>query len=138
MQYAGEKDIEVLDIHLYYLSDGSCTSELYEDAGDYFEYEQGNYMIRTFTLQTFAAQAAVQQRKKGRFNSSYARYRFILHGFPYTGGIAVETEDEKVRVKKLTFNDMTLPCFEVDKNFEELVIRPVPGEAAAPAPNGKK
>ncbi|MDX2286634.1 MAG: glycoside hydrolase family 31 protein [Bacteroidia bacterium] len=141
MQYTGEKDIEVLDIHLYYLSDGSCTSELYEDAGDYFEYEQGNYMIRTFTLQTYAAQATVQQRKKGRFNSSYTRYRFILHGFPYSGGIAVETEDEKVRVKKVVFNEMPLPCFEVDKNFEELVIRPVPGEAAkpaAPAPNGKK
>ena len=120
MNYVGEKPIEVLDLHVYY-DKGPVSSELYEDAGDYYEYEQGNYMLRTFTLHGENGNAQLVQRRKGRYNSEYAELRFHLHGWPHQPGrILVDGEPVDFEVqnsgKPRTF------IFTVEKNFDELLI----------------
>ena len=120
MQYAGELVIDILDLHLYY-DRGPVTSELYEDAGDYYEYEQGNYMVRTFTLQGEEKIARLTQRRKGRYNSDYAQLRFILHGWPY----AVERiylDDEPTGFEVKNGEGPRQFVVEVEKNFSELRI----------------
>ncbi|TAE61711.1 MAG: DUF4968 domain-containing protein [Bacteroidetes bacterium] len=132
MQYVGESEIEVLDMHVFY-STGPYTSQLYEDAGDYYDHEQGNFMVRSFTLRSDGKSADIQQLKSGRFNSEYGKFRFLLHGFPFVPATG-EADGEKFRIKKLNGNGTTTPTvkqpqvyvFETDKNFDELHI-----EAAA-------
>ncbi|GAB4406875.1 MAG: glycoside hydrolase family 31 protein [Bacteroidia bacterium] len=118
MQYTGEKRIEVLDMHIYY-SPTTCTSELYEDAGDYYDYELGNTMIRTFTLITSEEQIIIRQLRKGRYNSEYHSFCFHLHGFPFTP-VEVREDRTKVRLRKQKTGKPF--SFEADKNFEEIVI----------------
>ncbi|MDX1908152.1 MAG: glycoside hydrolase family 31 protein [Bacteroidia bacterium] len=130
MQYVGETEIEVLDMHLYY-AEGSCSSQLYEDAGDYYDYQQGNIMLRTLTQTGSPHEVQIQQRRKGRFNAAYARLRFILHGFPFTPGI-IEADGEKIRVRKPNGKESRY-TFEVDKNFDEIVIRSFPPAEALSA-----
>ena len=41
---------EIMDLHVYY-AEGTQSSEVYEDAGEYYGYEQGNYRLRVFSLE---------------------------------------------------------------------------------------
>lgn len=105
-------------MHVYF-TDQSYTSNLYEDAGDYFDYEQGNYMIRTFTQtgDLGKRQSHVRQLRKGRYNAEYPRLRFILHAFPFTPTICRcdDTEYPIVRNKETDRLEVVVP-----KNFTDL------------------
>ncbi|MEM9985316.1 MAG: TIM-barrel domain-containing protein, partial [Bacteroidota bacterium] len=121
MNYVGEKEIEALDLHVYF-EKGLNSSQLYEDAGDYYEYEQGNYMLRTFSLEGDATESRIIQRNKGRYNSEYPEFRFILKGWP-SEIQSIQVDGKKVRFKApdaeevISFYQVT-----VDKNFEEIKI----------------
>ncbi len=121
MNYVGEKEIEALDLHVYF-EKGLNSSQLYEDAGDYYEYEQGNYMLRTFSLEGDATESRIIQRNKGRYNSEYPEFRFILKGWPKEIQ-SIQMDGKKVRFKESGSDAMGLR-YEVlvDKSFEELKI----------------
>ena len=48
-QYVGEKVIEQLELDVYYKL-GKESSEVYEDAGDGYDYKKGRYSLRNFKL----------------------------------------------------------------------------------------
>lgn len=79
MQYTQEKPIEILDLHVY-LTEGEESSTLYEDAGDGYDYEQGNYRLAKFWQANEGRNMRLQQTLTGKMNPSYDSYRLILHG----------------------------------------------------------
>lgn len=121
MNHVGEKEIEVLDLHLYY-DKGPVSSELYEDAGDYYEHEQGNFRLRTFTLHGENGSNTIHQRTKGRYNSEYSSFRFHLHGWPNLP-TEITVDKEAVEFEKVNSDKPRTFVFEVDKNFEEIIIK---------------
>ena len=126
MQYVGEKKIEVLDLHIYY-GKGPYTSELYEDAGEYYDYKQGNFTLRTFSIDSSSSSDFnVHQRSKGRYNSEYTEYRLIFHGLPFSpAGMILDGETTMFEVD----HDADSKTFEivVDKDFEELSLKRLDG-----------
>lgn len=82
MQYVGEKEVTELTLKVYHTS-MKVRSELYEDAGDGYEYKKGIYNVRTFTTTGNTQEARIRQYVRGRFTPSYSRYRVELIGLPF-------------------------------------------------------
>ncbi|EMR01881.1 glycoside hydrolase family 31 protein [Cesiribacter andamanensis] len=93
MQYVGEKVIETLDLHVYFL-DGSRDSIHYEDAGDGYAYQKGGSNVVTFTVTGSPQQLELQQQREGSYTPSYTRYRVVLHGLPFTPAAAYLDDTE--------------------------------------------
>lgn len=83
MQYVGEKPIEQLTLKCYYSADRT-TSELYEDAGDGYDYKKGQHCVKTFTLRGEENNIKVRQHITGKFRPEYQTYLLQLIGLPFT------------------------------------------------------
>lgn len=127
MQYVGERRIDVLDLHVYYL-EGTHESVLYEDAGDYYDYDQGNFTVRTFTLAGGGSRLDVFQQREGRYNSEYATYRMLLHGLPFQPA-GMFLDGKTVAFDAVDFDEAEPFVFEVPKQFEQLSVMRLDGFA---------
>ena len=82
MQYVGEKPVEELTLHVYYIN-GTAESLLYDDGGEGYAYqEQGQQTLRRFLVSGDADSLSITQTIEGPYQPSYGRYRLVLHGLP--------------------------------------------------------
>ncbi|MCH2199919.1 MAG: glycoside hydrolase family 31 protein [Flavobacteriales bacterium] len=82
MQYVGEKPVETLRLRTYF--DTSKTrSELYEDAGDGYEYKKGKMNVKTFTQNSSPERLTIHQHVSGKFKTTYQEYQLELIGLPF-------------------------------------------------------
>lgn len=82
MQYVGEKEIDILDLHIYY-GQNETISRLYEDGGEGYDYEKGIYTIKKFTTLGFVSSFKILQKTKGHYEPGYSNYTLIMHGLPF-------------------------------------------------------
>lgn len=104
MQYVGEKVIEQLTLHVYYTEEAH-TSTLYEDAGEGYDYAEGGYQLKTFTVSGGDAVCTLIQKRNGNFVPTYAKYVLQLHVMPFTvssmiidGGEAIEITGNEIEI----------------------------------------
>lgn len=123
MQYVGEKKIEALQLHLYYTK-GENESELYEDKGDGYDYEQNNqYCVKSFTLKGAEKETILQQNKEGHYKAEYADYELVFHGFPEKVS-SVKVDGKKYdQLNTVSFYEQELQSVIVPADFKELVIQ---------------
>jgi len=75
VQYASEKPWDSLEIRVYTGADGTFT--LYEDRGDGYEYEKGQYTLIPFTWNEASRTLTIGQRK-GTFSTMLDRRKFHI------------------------------------------------------------
>jgi len=115
-QYVGEKVIEQLELDVYYKL-GKESSEVYEDAGDGYDYKKGRYSLRNFNQVGKENSLTIQQFKSGKFITSYNSFKINIHGLPFK--IAkIEVDNEEIDISKIN----GVVTFEVTKEFRELYI----------------
>jgi len=97
VQSTGEKHTGVLEVHVYYGSEGS-TFVYYEDDGETYKYQKGKYYKRNI-LYTTEKQSIVFSEVEGDYKSSFDKIKLVLHNFE---GIKkhIEVNNEKVKVSK--------------------------------------
>jgi len=78
-QYVGEKDIEEVELSVYY-KNGTEVSKLYEDAHNGYEYQEGDYRYTTFLLEGEDGKIRISQSIKGAFRPNYGYYKINVHG----------------------------------------------------------
>lgn len=83
MQYVGEKEIEQLNLHVFY-GENEKESTLYEDEGDGYGYRNGKCVFKKFITTHGKNSFHLTQEMEGYFQSSYNRYKFIIYGLPFT------------------------------------------------------
>jgi alpha-glucosidase len=127
MQYVGEISFDSMPLHVYYKK-GKYISELYEDAGDFFGHDQGNYRMHTFETEGFGAKLEIRQAWEGRFNSEYASYELHVHGLPFIPA-GMLLEGKPVMFDRDFSADQTVFKFTVDKKFESIVLMRLDGFA---------
>lgn len=81
MQYVGEIPVTELTLHIYFTKTVQ-TSHLYEDAGDYYGYRNGQFNIKKFVVQHRRGVLKVNQTISGNFEPTYTHYKIVLHGVP--------------------------------------------------------
>lgn len=115
-QYVGEKVIEQLELDVYFKL-GKETSEVYEDAGDGYDYKKGRYSLRNFNQVGKMNSLTIQQFKSGKFITNYKTFKINIHGLPFKIN-KIEVDNEVIDIKMLN-GDIT---FVITKEFRELHI----------------
>ena len=118
-QYVGELEIKELDLDVYYKL-GTESSTVYEDDHDGYDYNKGNFSLRTFNLKGKANSLTIQQFNDGTFITSYDTFLINLHGLPFAIE-SVEVDNEEVLLKDVKPNgdDVIRIC----KDFTQVIIR---------------
>lgn len=111
MQFTNEKPVDLLTLKVYF-SEEETLSELYEDAGDGYEYEKGVYSLKTFTTKGSTKHFEIVQAKKGEWLDTYAQVKLEIFGLPFaTNTVEVDgveqtfTQPENASLDLLISND---------------------------------
>lgn len=118
MQYTGEKNVDPLYLHIYHIA-GTQKSELYEDAGEGYDYRHKQYTLRKFTVDGTKTTLEVTQTKEGKYQPSYGNYELILHGLPFKP-VKCVVDGNKYDLKKET-GDHTFRIW-VPAGFYQLLV----------------
>ncbi|MEM7659453.1 MAG: TIM-barrel domain-containing protein [Bacteroidota bacterium] len=114
MQYTGEFVVETLDLHVYF-TQGEQSTQLYEDAGEGYDYQEGQARIHQFDLLGEVTSLRLTHRVEGKFPQAYRKFRLTFHGMPF-GIQSTVVDGERVSVDKRE----KLPSVVVSADFLEL------------------
>lgn len=79
-QYVGEQQFEAISLRVYY---GQGESELYEDAGEGYGYEQGGYCLSSFRTEKSGGGFELHQSRSGEWAPAFAHYELKIFGLPF-------------------------------------------------------
>jgi len=117
MQYTDEFSFDQLTLDIYY-GEGEDSSEIYEDAGDGYEYQKGGFAKRKITSLNTQYVYMLRQQVEGEFDSCYKTYRASFHGFPQPTMVMVDGENYTDKIEKQEDGFI----LEMPKNFKETLI----------------
>ncbi|MEL6676845.1 MAG: glycoside hydrolase family 31 protein [Bacteroidota bacterium] len=116
MQYVGEKKIECMQLHAYYLK-GTKESQLYSDAGDGYDYQEGGFQHHFFTLTGLNQSVNISQKREGQRSPEYSEFKVIFHGLPFKAR-SCTVDGKKVDITfKATKTEVIVPW-----DFKEIEI----------------
>ncbi len=115
-QYVGEKEIELLTLHVYY-SQEKVTSYLYEDSGDGYDYKRDQFNTIQFTVRSNHTFITLTQSINGNYKPSYDVYEIIIHGLPFTPTLThLDNNPENIVIQK----DGTKLILKTNREFGEI------------------
>ena len=82
MQYIGEKPIERITLKTYY-SKEERRSHLYEDAGDGYGHEQGDYYFAKFSTDGSIDNFVISCDEEGNFQPEFSIFDMEIIGIPF-------------------------------------------------------
>lgn len=125
-QHTGEP-VDTLTLYCYY-KHGTETTQLYEDAGEGYAYQQGDFSLKTFETEGREDRFVLrQQRWKGAatngaahdFKPDYRVAKVYLVGFPaFVKQCTVNGEDQPI--KEIRLRDRSLYTLETDADFDSI------------------
>lgn len=115
-QFVGEKKIEQLVVDVYF-TEGTETSEVYEDHQDGYDYKKGRFSLRKFRLRGKSNELIIQQYKDGSYITPYETIKLRFHGLPFKIGI-IELDNEKVNYDQVNYHGNGE--IEISKDFTEI------------------
>jgi alpha-glucosidase len=80
-QYVGELPLTEITLHIYF-SKTVQVSYMYEDAGDYYGYRNGQFNLRKFVVQSKRGNFKIFQTISGSYEAPYKHFKIVLHGIP--------------------------------------------------------
>ncbi len=108
MQYTNEKKIETLTLKIY--AGSNADNPLYEDAGEGYDYADGDYSLRKFTTELGKFKFKLNQSIEGKRVSDYSSIQIEIYGLP-TKIKSCKLDDKSVSIK-------------IDKSMLKLTIKP--------------
>lgn len=112
-QWTGERPVDELTLYVYY-KNGLETSRLYEDAGEGYAYQSGEYRLKTFETEGADGLFVLRQQQEGNWKNSYDTVKIYLVGFP-------------AFVKRCTVDGVEMPIKEIrlrDRSLYTLSLAP--------------
>lgn len=70
---------EKLILHYYYRPDSEYKFSVYEDDGETFAYEEGNYLRKTIHIQAKNDEIRLQVNDEGNYTPSWKEYELVIH-----------------------------------------------------------
>jgi alpha-glucosidase len=77
-QYVGEKETQQMELNVY--AGGSRESQLYEDAGNGFDYKKGAYQLTIFNTNDSGSELTIDVSRKGSYSKAVDKFNFQIHG----------------------------------------------------------
>jgi len=82
MQYTHQMPIDQLTLDVYFGKE-ETVSQLYEDAGEGYDYEKGSFKRKRWSVRGSDRTMHIEQEAEGDFVPSYNTYFIRLHGLPF-------------------------------------------------------
>lgn len=120
MQYVGEKELEDLELTVYY-AEYAANSFLYEDHGDTLAYQQDIYTEKKFHYEYSVGKVTLTQTMQGLHTPRYEMYKITFTGLPSVPAKVILNGK-----KTLYFTSWQIECglsslmFHVAKSFQTL------------------
>jgi len=118
-QYVGEKDINQVELDIYYKK-GKEKSSLFDDEKDGYNYKKEDYSLRTFKLEGKENELIIHQHKTGKFQTNYDTFKINIFGLPFKIS-EILIDNTIIKFEDLKINGDN--SFEMQKEFSELHIR---------------
>ena len=118
-QYTGEKPVDELTVYVYY-KNGAETSNLYEDAGEGYDYQTGGYCLKTWTTEGDERSFALRQECRGEWLPPYRNLKIFLVGFPTFLRLCT-VDDIEMPIKEIRLRDRALYSFTVSPDFNKIL-----------------
>jgi len=120
MQYVGETPVTEVTLHIYFTKSVQ-TSHLYEDAGDYYGYRNGQFNIKKFVVAQKRGHFKIFQTISGNFEPTYSHYKIVLHGVP--DNISEFEVDGKVHKITRRHSQLNVVKFRTTAHFKEISLK---------------
>ncbi|UQD51381.1 alpha-glucosidase [Bacillus methanolicus] len=91
---------EKLTLHLYYGKSTSSSFKLYEDDGSTFEYEQGNYLRKTFHVKCTKDEISLTISDEGSYKPEWKEIELIVHGAPENFALIINGQEKSLQKKE--------------------------------------
>jgi alpha-glucosidase len=118
MQYVDEFEFEALTL-AFYKPNTSTSSELYEDAGDGYDYQDGLSSVKTFISENEQLQWKITQEIIGDFETTYDHYEAKFIGIKTAPDSIIIDKTEMIETSR--FEDGQL-LIKINKSFKEILI----------------
>lgn len=82
-QYTDQISFDTIDLNVYF-TEGSYTSEWYEDDHDGYGYENGEFRLAKFVCHGSQDKFMMSQTIDGHYNSKIMTYKLNMKGLPFT------------------------------------------------------
>jgi alpha-glucosidase len=116
-QHTGEA-IDELTLYVYY-KNGLETSHLYEDLGEGYGHQEGNFSLKIFETEGKNGTFSLRQRKEGTFKPHYEKVKIYLVGFPtYVKKCAADGVE--IPIKEIKLRDRSLYTLNLAPEFEKV------------------
>lgn len=117
-QFTTEKAVEELTLYIYY-KNGVETSQLYEDAGEGYAYQEGNFCLRTWETTGAEDTFSVKQIIEGDWQAPYQKIKLFLVGFP-TYVRQCKVDNAEMPIKEIRLRDRALYTVTVSPDFKRI------------------
>jgi alpha-glucosidase len=121
MQSTQERPVDELMLHVFY-GTGETNSQLYEDQGDGFEYKEGAYSLKEFTLLGKADSLQLEQKKSGNQYDSYLKTNVFLYGLPFEPK-SCEVDGASVKFNMSSRKGHSICVVNCPSTFQNLVLK---------------
>ena len=118
MQYVGEKEIEEVQLNVYY-SDAPANSFFFEDYGETFAYEQDIYSEKKFIVSGKGTSMTILQSMEGLYTPRYDNYAFNVAGLPFK---PVKIIADGKEVTEFTYTEQNILEFKFTKTFKHIEV----------------
>ena len=119
-QHTNQKIIRQLSLQVYFSTE-TCKSQLYEDAGEGYDYRREKYSLRTYTTSGTADSFQILQEKEGKMQSTYPSVKLTLIGLPFTTD-SCQIDDKVVVIKEEKKDGKTILSFIAPVNFKSISL----------------
>ena len=119
--YVGQRRMDTLELNVWDgMPDGrTVTSELYEDTGDGFAYQQGTFRLTAFRTTSDGTALHIAVTQTGRYDGAASRFRVVVHGL----AAAPKTVTVDGQAVRASFDDARrLATFDVPSRANEVTI----------------
>ncbi|HEX6536073.1 MAG TPA: TIM-barrel domain-containing protein [Gemmatimonadaceae bacterium] len=96
MSYIGERPVDTLALHVWPAASGRVKSELYEDAGDGYAYEHGEYRLTTLTTSGGQGKLELALAREGKYAGARA-FSVVVHAISRPRSVRADGHGVRVR-----------------------------------------
>jgi alpha-glucosidase len=121
-QYTDEKPVDEITLHVYY-KNGKETSQLYEDAGDGFEYKNEVCSIKDYEFVGSEKEIILNQHKKGQWIDTYHTCNVLFYGLPFQPKNST-ADGEEVDCKEIEIRGNKVYIFTLENSFQQVILKP--------------
>ncbi len=117
-QWTGERPVDELTLYVYF-KNGLEISELYEDAGEGYDYRTGNFSLKKYATAGNPSKFSLRQTASGNWKPTYQKVKILMIGLPFFAKSCV-ADGVAMPIKEIRLRERSIYTLSVGADFGEI------------------